>query len=90
MGGYLQCTMVGARVAARSLVCRTFDTNSTNSTVSAGVPWSGQDRYCIWVTSRSVPVSTSTSVKSRKLKLPSASWQGEENGLDVLMKIYIL
>ena len=76
--------MVGATVALFSLKSRTFSTNSTNSVVSDGVPWSGQDRYCIYnrikydnnvvadidndiltcVTSLSVPVSTSTKVKS--------------------------
>ena len=45
---HLQCTMVGATVALFSLKSRTLSTNSTNSTESEGVPWSGQDRYCIW------------------------------------------
>ena len=44
---HLQCTMVGATVALFSLKSRTLSTNWTNSTVSEGVPWSGQDRYCI-------------------------------------------
>ena len=39
--------MVGATVALFSRKSLTFSTNCTNSTVSEGVPWSGQDRYCI-------------------------------------------
>ena len=41
--------MVGATVALFSLKSLTLSTNWTNSTVSEGVPWSGQDRYCICV-----------------------------------------
>jgi hypothetical protein len=53
----LQCTMVGARgEAAFSRISRTSSTNSTNSAGSSGVPWSGQLRYCIWLTTR--PPST--------------------------------
>ncbi len=49
----LQCTMVGARgEAAFSRISRTSSTNSTNSAGSSGVPWSGQLRYCIWLTTR--------------------------------------
>lgn len=54
----LQWTRVGARVAALSRTSRTSSTNSTNSTESSGVPWSGQLRYCIWVTTRASSKTT--------------------------------
>jgi hypothetical protein len=57
----LQWTMMGAEgAAALSRISRTSSTNSTNSAGSSGVPWSGQLRYCIWLTTRASSATNGT------------------------------
>ena len=58
-----QCTTVGQR----EYPCRhvlTFSTKSTNSSLLSGTPWSGHERYAIWVICRISFVSISWTTKS--------------------------